>query len=477
MKRNLLLITTDQQRQDTLRCYGLPFMKTPHLDRLANEGMVFEQCYVPAPSCVPCRAAIMTGHYPSATGTVTNETWLDPHIPTWPELIGKHGYRTAGIGKMHFAPWDVLNGFDERITCEDKRHYYIPDDHAKFLEEHGLERIHPTEFPNYYETNGAPTYPYEKRFHPDTFIGDQAVEWLDAHGDSPFAIWVSFAGPHDPYDPPAEFEDMYDDADIPDPIPVPDNIEDKMAIQLQRKAKLDINNSMFRINAMESTPEQIRKWRKNYYANISLIDEGIGKILDVLERKGILDQTTIVFTSDHGDALGDHGTVWKGFFYESMVKVPLIVRGPGVPPGSRNQNLVSTIDIVPYFYETCGVEVPGDLRGKSIAGLLSQTESEHHDYVFSELEERTMVRSDRYKLIVYANGGKELYDLQKDPNEMINLANDHEYKDVVNVLQEAIIHHMMSCDSIYNNYMKKVACAKRIELEEAYRMEQQNSIS
>ncbi|TBL76587.1 sulfatase [Paenibacillus thalictri] len=471
MKRNLLFITTDQQRQDSLPCYGMSFMKTPNLDRLASEGMVFDRCYVPAPLCVPCRASIMSGYYPSAVGTMGNETWLDPDVPTWAGLISEGGYRTAGIGKMHFAPWDILNGFDERITCEDKRHSYIPDDHARFLERHGLEKPHPADYPRYYETNGAPLYPYAKSFHPDAYIADQAAEWLDRNGDAPFAVWVSFVGPHDPYDPPAELADMYKDAPIPEPIPVPDRLEDKAAIKLQRAAKLAMTNSMFRIDVSQTTPEQFRTWRAHYYANISLIDEGIGKILDALERKGILEQTTIVFTSDHGDALGDHGMVWKGFFYDSMVKVPLIVRGPGVPAGSRCETLVSTLDLIPYFYETCEVKAPSDLQGRSIGPLLEGSGAPRPAYVFSEVDQQYMVMDGRYKYSLYASGGKELYDLQEDPRELTNLAGDERYKDTIAALHEALIRHMMESNSIHSKFTRKTACAERDEIEANYRRE------
>jgi arylsulfatase len=140
MATNLLFITTDQQRRDSLPCYGLDFMRTPALDRLADEGLVFDRCIVPAPVCVPCRASIMGGQYPSNTGVLGNDSWLPDHVPTWPAPISATGRRTAAIGKMHFHPWDDLKGFDERITAEDKRHFYLPDDHVRFLKSHGLER-------------------------------------------------------------------------------------------------------------------------------------------------------------------------------------------------------------------------------------------------------------------------------------------------------------------------------------------------
>src|SRR5262245_52505376 len=141
---NLLFITTDQQRWDSLPCYGLDFVHTPHLDRLAAEGIVFEQAYTPAPICVPMRAAMMSGQWPAATGVLGNNHWLRPDVPTWPERVAGAGYRTAAIGKMHFHPWDARYGFLERISAEDKRHTYLPDDFSKFLRAFGHERVHPT---------------------------------------------------------------------------------------------------------------------------------------------------------------------------------------------------------------------------------------------------------------------------------------------------------------------------------------------
>ena len=129
---NLLFITADQQRWDSLPCYGLDFMQTPNLDRLAREGMVFERCYVPAPLCVPTRAALLGGQWPTTTGVLGNAHWLDEgKIPVWPQVLSDAGYNTAAIGKMHFFPWDARNGFQERISAEDKRHTYLPDDYQQ----------------------------------------------------------------------------------------------------------------------------------------------------------------------------------------------------------------------------------------------------------------------------------------------------------------------------------------------------------
>lgn len=217
---NLLLITTDQQRWDSLACLSPAhaFMHTPHIEALATRGTVFERCYTTAPLCVPMRASMMSGMYASTTGIMGNNHWLSPETPVWSSAATAQGYATSAIGKMHFAPWDNLGGFAERIIAEDKRHVYLPDDHAAFLAEHGYERAHPTANPGYFENLGASVTPLPKRFHIDGYVGDQATEWLSRHsaeGSKPFATWVSFAGPHDPYDPPEEMAQMYRNAPIP----------------------------------------------------------------------------------------------------------------------------------------------------------------------------------------------------------------------------------------------------------------------
>ena len=424
---NLLFITTDQQRWDSLPCYGLDFMRTPHLDRLAREGVVFERAYTPAPLCVPMRAAMMSGLWPSTSGAMGNSHWLAPSIPVWPEQVTSFGpiaggRKTAAIGKMHFHPWDARNGFLERISAEDKRHTYLPDDYSKFLLANGLRQWHPTEKPGYFEHLQASVTPAAKRFHVDGFVGDRAAEWLSANAAAgPFAAWVSFPGPHDPYDPPEEMASMYYDAPIPEPVGRPDELATKPRAQ-RRRNRGSMQSVQYQIDPSEATPAHIRRWRAHYYANISLIDEGIGKILASLEGAGVLDDTLIVFTSDHGDALGDHGLAYKSFYYESMAHVPLIVRGPGVVSGERCQSLVSTLDLVPLYYRACGVEAPPFLQGADISPALADPAATVRDVVFSENLGSTMVFDGRWKCVQYADGDLELYDLSDDPHELSNLA-------------------------------------------------------
>jgi arylsulfatase len=451
--RNLLFITTDQQRWDSLPCYGLDFMRTPNLDRLAREGVVFERAYTPAPLCVPMRAAMLAGQWPATLGVLDNNQWFrrdHPGLSLWPQVATEAGYRTAAIGKMHFQPWDEKYGFVDRISAEDKRQFFWPDDYEKFLRLHGIEKHHPIELPGYYEHLQASVFPHPKRFHVDAYVGDQAADWLRRYarpvgepGALPFAAWVSFPGPHDPYDPPEEMASMYDDAPIPEPIPPAAD-----AVEPVRSARgVKVENPLFQLDLAEATPQHYRRWRAHYYANVSLIDEGIGKMLAALEERGALEDTVIVFTSDHGDALGDHGLAYKSFFYEWGARVPLLVRGPGVARGARCAALVSTLDLVPLFYRTCGVEVPAAVQGVDPTPLLADPSGRLRTHVVSELQGRVMVRDERYKYVQYQGAVSELFDLQEDPREVRNLASDLAHAGEVARMRALLVEHFMASDA------------------------------
>lgn len=424
---NILFIMTDQQRWDSLPCYGLDFIHAPNLDRLAREGMVFERAYTPAPLCVPARAALLTGQWPGTLGVLGNADWFtsasnqEGCVPVWPDALTRAGYRTASIGKMHFNPWDASMGFVERITAEDKRLYFWPDDYSKFLQMHGLDRQHPAAFAGYAETLQAPVFPHDRELHIDSFIGSQAAAWIRRNAGGtrpPFAAWIGFAGPHDPYDPPADMASMYYDAPIPKPIP-------RMAgAPVEESEQLARENPFFRIELGNATDEHYRLWRAHYYANISLIDHQIGAILEALELTGTLDTTLIVFTSDHGDALGDHGLVYKDHFFESMAHVPLIVRGPGVAAGTRATSLASTLDLIPAFYRAANLTPPPSVQSADIGVAFNDPPATIRYRVTSELLGRVMVRNERFKYVHYRNRPHMLYDMTDDPNEERNLI-DH----------------------------------------------------
>jgi choline-sulfatase len=464
---NLLFITTDQQRQDSLPCYGLPVVRAPHLERLAAEGMVFERCYVSSPLCVPCRATLMTGQYAPTHGCLANFTWLSPDAWTWPRAAEQAGYRTAAIGKMHFTPWDLAMGWQQRIICEDKRHTYLPDHHVEFLRAHGLERPHPTDHPGYYESLGAPVHRFEARFHPDSFVAERAAAWIRGNAAAPFAVWVSFPGPHDPYDPPADYAALYANVEVPEPLWAESDARGPV-YRRQHGSKGTLHNPMFRIDPTAASQDQIRRWKRHYYANITLIDEGIGRIVTALQESGILDRTLIIFASDHGDALGDHGAVYKGFYYESMVKVPLIARGPGVKRG-RCASLVSTVDLVSTFLDWVGAAAPMPLAGRSLRPLFADPNAVVRDLVCSDLQGQSMVYDGRYKYVHYASGEREIYDHHADPDEFDNRAGSLPMEE--HRLRGLMIEHLIDCGAAHNGAMSRPHPPERERLEAAYRRE------
>jgi arylsulfatase A-like enzyme len=229
------------------------------------------------------------------------------------------------------------------------------------------------------------------------------------------------------------------------------------------------NNSMFRIKPSAATPSQIRRWRAHYYANISLIDEGIGKMLTALEAHGVLDDTMIVFTLDHGDALGDHGLSYKGFFYESMAHVPLVVRGPGGQQGARCPSVVSGLDVIALFYEVFGVAPHETLQAVSPAPMMRDPTTSTRDAVFCEISGRVMVCDGRWKYVHYATGKAELYDLQQQPQEVDNLTGRAEYAAHETRLRGRLLEHWLKNQSQQQIPTRQPQHPFRVALEEDYR--------
>ncbi len=440
---NILFITSDQQRRDSLPCYGLDFMHTPSLDRLAREGVVFDNCVSASPVCQPCRAAFMSGQYPHVNGVPDNFRWLRPGTPTIADTFRSAGWETAAIGKMHFDPWDDPQGFEYRISAEDKRHFFRFDDHARFLAGNGYERRHPAYVEGYGEWLGAIRSPLPKELHIDSFIGQQAVRYLDSAGAKPFFCWVSFNSPHDPYDPPADLADLYRDAPIPEAVGNAGELRHKPAYQHQL-IPFYRTNPLYLSDYSCMDEEKIRRMREYYLASVTLVDEQIGRILDVLDRRGMREETLVVFSSDHGDHLGDHGLPFKGTFYESSLKVPLIISAPGVPQGERARSFVDWIDLHRTFLAVAGIQASDHLQGWDICDLLVEPGLNGRTEAYSELLGRAMVCNDRYKLVVCDDGDGELYDMQEEPLEVVNHFADDQFKELRYELTDKLARHTLS---------------------------------
>jgi choline-sulfatase len=428
--KNILFITTDQQRRDAMPCYGMDFVKAPNLEALAARGIVFDNCVSVSPVCQPARAAFMTGQYPSVSGVTDNFQWISPGTPTIAKVFTDAGRQTAAIGKMHFHPWNNPEGFSYRVSAEDKRHIFRPDDYTLYLKTRGLSREHPGTVLGYAESLGAIVSPLSEEHHIDSFIGREAVRWIETlDAEKPFFGWVSFNSPHDPYDPPESYADLYKDSPIPPAVGSKDELSSKPDYQ---KGIIPFfrDNLLYLTDYSLMTPEKIRKMRRYYYATLTLVDAWIGTIMRSLETRGLLDDTLVVFSSDHGDLLGDHGLPFKSTYYEGALNVPLIIAGPGVPAGERCSSFVDWLDLHRTFLLLADI-LPGDhVQGEDLRPLMSRPGQGGREEAYSELTGSVMVTTEKYKMVLCDDGDGELYDLSERPKEVVNHFHDPAHAEI-----------------------------------------------
>jgi arylsulfatase A-like enzyme len=462
IRPNIIFVSAEQQRGDTLHCDGADWMRTPNLDRLAQESVLFQQAFSCAATCVSSRAAFYTALYPHNTGIYG--FYRSSGRLHWLHRLREQGYHTTHIGKTHL-PHD---GWDESIAELGNKYQRIPDegprDWHKALYAAGCEPpldLHET-MPDYYDNLAAIEWPLPEELHPDVWVGDRAIEWLEGYtggGDAePFYLHVGFLSPHDLYDPPRRFLDMYDDADIP----MPEVDEEELARipdELWAETRRDeTRHGVTIVKASHATPERIRRMRKHYYALITLVDEKLGQILEAVRRKGLWDNTIIIYTSDHGDHLFDHGLYYKGELYDTIVHIPLLIRAPdALQPGRKVQDLVSHVDVAQYVLDKAGAE-GGDLDGISLAPVIEQGTRHTRQYAYAE-EGATglrpepdllaMIRSETHKLVYFSGGESgQLYDLVRDPRETRNLWGQKKTREVQADLTARLL------DWLYRNQFK-----------------------
>ncbi len=452
---NIIIIMTDQQRYDTVQAFGFSHMITPNLDRLAREGVSFAQTYCTAPSCAPSRASFFNGRYMHSQGVFHNQMeWRH----SWVELLQEAGYHTVNIGKMHTTPYDVPCGFDQRFVVENKdrpmefTHPHGPfyDEWDKYLMNNGQRKPsrhhYKAEHPDYPTSLGSFEWPLEEKYHPDVFVGDMATRFIENRKtDTPLFLQIGFPGPHPPYDPPKRYVDRYEGRNVP----IPHTTDEEKAKQPYPHAALRremIDNNHDAVKWQEDpTDEQLRRLRTYYAANVTLIDEKIGEIMDALERKGYLNDAIVIFTSDHGDCVGDHGHIQKWTMYDAVTRVPMIVWSPGrLPAGKRSDALIQHMDVAATVLEFAGIALPEDRDARSLLpDIHSGREyvfAEHpDDWLLKEVRYLTMVRSRTHKLVHYLDQDcGELYDLIRDPGETDNLWDDAAYRDIRQRLLDVI---------------------------------------
>ncbi|MEP6670028.1 MAG: sulfatase-like hydrolase/transferase [Chthoniobacter sp.] len=450
---NILFIMTDQQRWDCVGANGNTIIKTPNLDRLAEQGANFSHAFVASPVCVPSRISFFTGRYAHSHRNRVNYTPLDHSEVLLQARLKEAGYRTASIGKLHYFPPTVeeakRTGLDivelhDGASFTDRYSDYVKwrqanDPKSSIANYHTLAKdIAPGRNP----FRAAIDAPYT-----DTaWTGERARHWLEelSHGTQPFFLYVSFWKPHSPYDVAAPYDSMYDGVEIPIPESVTDDDLQTLPLPLQ---KLATRNGL----GVLARPREKVEWAyRSYYGTISHVDREIGLLLDTLAASGQAENTLVVFTSDHGDQLFEHHITDKNCFFEPSVRVPFMVSLPGRIKPARYDQLMETVDLMPTLLEFVGVPEPRECQGRSFAPLIADLGRPYtpHDAVFSENiipevitggnlnlpfekgkgvdgirhPDAKMVRTERWKYCYYPEGYAELYDLHADPGERTNLA-------------------------------------------------------
>lgn len=429
---NILFIMADQLAAPALPCYGHSLVKTPHIDALAQGGVVFENAYCNSPLCAPSRASMMTGQLPSRIGAFDNAASFAADVPTFAHYLRALGYRTCLAGKMHFVGPDQLHGFEERLTTDiyPADYGWTPDWQRP---EHRFSWYH-----NMLSVVQAGVCQTSNQLDFDEEVAFQSVRYLynlaRADDERPFCLVASFTHPHDPFAITQEYWDRYDHADIDMPAvpPIPAHQLDPHSRRLQHVCALD---------QYQQTQARVRHARHAYYGMISYIDDKVGQLLQALEATGLSNNTVVIFTSDHGEMLGERGLWYKMNFFEWSARVPLIFYGPHRFAPGRVGHCVSLVDLLPTLVELAAsgrdsrIEPATPTDGRSLMPLLQgRAPDGADDTVLGELLAEgaiapcLMIRRGRYKFIYSEPDPDQLYDLPADPHEQKNLAGQPAYK-------------------------------------------------
>ena len=459
---HIIFIITDQQRFDTIRALGYDHVDTPNLDRLVREGVTFTGCHVTAASCAPSRASLFTGYYPHTTGILKN---ADAWNHSWIEQLQDSGYRTINVGKMHSYPYHTPLGFDERYVVENKDRYleerYYFDEWDKALRARGIvkqQREFYRQRPDYNECLGAFTWDLPADTHPDNFVGDMATHWIRTKPrdeERPLFLQIGFPGPHPPYDPPPDMAQKYMDRDLPlQPVTAAELESQPAPYKAMRQHNAEVDHDSV-VHMLEPTQAQRHRQRAYYMANVEMIDTKVGEIMEALQDQGYLEDAIVVFTSDHGDCLTDHGHSQKWTMYDTITRMPMIVWAPGRFGADRRvDGLCQQMDIGPALLELAGVTPAPTMEARSLLPALRDEPWQPREYVFAEhgrdgilqqTEFMTMVRSDDWKLVHFVDCSEgQLFDLRSDPEETVNLWDDPVHDDrkraLLDVLRDWRIH-------------------------------------
>jgi arylsulfatase A-like enzyme len=449
--RNVLVISADDHAAYAMGAYGNEVIRTPNLDRLATEGVRFERAYVNCPFCTPSRQSLITGKYPHGCGVTLLQTPLAEEQVTIADHLGALGFKTAAIGKMHFNS-DLKHGFDFRIDAKDHDTYLRANPARKPPADQPYKPVwRPFRVParDWLNADRLPGTGYPRPgdadnqgLYDDDFLGTfyvrQAVDFMRTNRDERMCVWLSFYEPHSPFNFPIEFASKHAPSaiDLPETSPEDDRWIPAIFRDLSDADKRGITAA--------------------YYNSVAYLDSNVGRMLDALEEAGLSDSTLVAYISDHGYLLGHHGRFEKHMMWEEIVRVPMVIRYPGLAPRAEPA-LVEMVDLAPTILDILGVDPMGGVDGRSLLGLLRGEATEHRDVVFSEYlhDNKAMVRTDRWKYVFttgkadlalgYQTGrgpsgrDQRLYDMANDSRESLDLADDSQNAEVIGEMQAKML--------------------------------------
>jgi len=461
MPLNFLFINTDQQRWDSLGCYGSPVARTPNIDRLASEGMKFDRCYTAHPVCMPARASWFTGQYPSHNGCWQNGVPLDPASDMIHKRLKDAGYHTALIGKIHLDNIWMRStphpkyGFDQLTECEGDP--YCKDEYFQWLDKHGLYDYYMEQF-----KAGGHTERYirdiPEKMHQNNWIAGHVEEYFRARkaDGKPFFLSVGFFDPHHPFDPCEPYASMFD----PDEMPLPLSGDDEAAMTPLAKEKRKQNA------AVCGNPDKIRRTIAGYHATIAHVDAMVGRIMKELRASSLEDDTVVIFTSDHGELLGDHGMIHKGpFFFDCSIHVPLIWRfPPAYNVRGIDDGFASSVDFAATVAELAEITGPTLMQGRPLFSREGRPRpmpardgalTEWRGSALNQGPEAPPTPSiksfvtDRWKYVHYEGEQYgELYDLANDPQELHNLWGKEESRGKIIEMRERLMSFVIASEPL-----------------------------
>jgi arylsulfatase A-like enzyme len=507
---NFLIFITDQFNPRYLGYAGHPLASTPNIDRLAASGMNFSRTYTPQPLCMPARASMFTGLTPRGHRVRMNGIPLDPTIPTFTEALRQSGYRTHCCGKIHLhnsappkgVPLENVNAADYPEcrplwldgTIQDLPLPYYGLDGVDYANGHGhnsyghyvnwLEREHPKEANLFFDQTPleqpSPAYNLFNRssykwalsheLHPMTWVADRTIDFLNTatSDESPFMLMCSIQEPHPPFAPPAPYCYHFDPKDIEPPIGQPEEY-DTLPPHFRKMYETAIRTSGNHSQAMSATEPYRTECIAHYLGLIEMLDHQLGRVMDALHKSGLDENTVVMFTADHGDAMGDHGMWGKGpYHFDGVIRVPFLVSWPGhITPGATHEGVISLLDFAPTILDIAGIPIPeGDIPaeseapdaphawpGRSLLPILTGEDTPIDGTALVEMDEdylgfkiRTLVtRTHRFTVYSGQSYG-ELFDLENDPDEINNLWNDPTHRRMRDDLHIQLLHKIMETD-------------------------------